>query len=202
MPATQKILCISVRQDETHLSISSFRCVCNVLQPGAKPQAGGRFGFGSPSQPDVHIEMSDMHKGGNGYYDETEENKAFQMEWEQRKAKQDEDLDVIEQGLGNLQNIAQDMGAEINKQDVLLDEIDTQVWHPAAIGRIVCGTEALNGAAVGLRYVRCMCVCGEGLNMPCRWTRPASLLRQTMRSWLGCSREWRQRETSASTLPS
>lgn len=67
-----------------------------------------------------------MRNGGDGYYDETEENKAFQQEWEQRKAKQDEDLDVIEQGLGNLQNIAQDMGAEMNKQDVLLDEIDTQ----------------------------------------------------------------------------
>ena len=68
-----------------------------------------------------------MRNGGNGYYDETEENRGFQMEWQQRKAKQDEDLDVIEQGLGNLQNIAQDMGAEINKQDVLLDEIETQV---------------------------------------------------------------------------
>lgn len=98
----------------------------DLLQPGAS-KAPGRFGFGSPSQPEVHIEMSDMRNGGDGHYDETEENKAFQMEWDQRKSKQDEDLDVIEQGLGNLQNIAQDMGSEVNKQDELLDEIDTQV---------------------------------------------------------------------------
>lgn len=97
-------------------------------KPGAPPaKSTGRFGFGSTSQADVRIEMGDMRNDGNGYYDETEENRGFQMEWQQRKAKQDEDLDVIEQGLGNLQNIAQDMGAEINKQDVLLDEIETQM---------------------------------------------------------------------------
>jgi t-SNARE complex subunit (syntaxin) len=71
--------------------------------------------------------MSDVHPGGDGYYEETEDNRAFAMEWEARKQKQDGDLDVIEKGLGNLQNIAQDMGAEVNKQDVLLDEIETQV---------------------------------------------------------------------------
>lgn len=103
------------------------------MQPGAPPaKSTGRFGFGSASQADVRIEMGDMRNDGNGYYDETEENRGFQMEWQQRKAKQDEDLDVIEQGLGNLQNIAQDMGAEINKQDVLLDEIETQVCIAAA----------------------------------------------------------------------
>ena len=126
-----------------------------------------------------------MHNGGNGFCDETEENRAFQMEWEQRKAKQDEDLDVIEQGLGNLQNIAQDMGAEINKQDVLLDEIDVQVCSSRAVLQCICGTVLLDApAAVGSTGL-----CGNGQGMLCRWTRPASLLRPTMRSWQAFSSE-------------
>lgn len=49
------------------------------------------------------------------------------QEFQARKARQDLVLDDIEMGLGNLQNIAKDMGGEMQKQDVLVDEIDTNV---------------------------------------------------------------------------
>lgn len=61
------------------------------------------------------------------YYAATEENQAFQSEFDRRKVKQDEVLDEIERGLGNLQNIATDVGGELNKQDIMLDEIDERV---------------------------------------------------------------------------
>lgn len=101
------------------------RCV----QPGAPPQKRAMFGgLGSSSRPysEVQVDVSDMN-GDREHYMETDENRQFRQEFDQRKAAQDEDLDFIEKGLGNLQNIAQDMGAELNKQDVLIDEIDKGV---------------------------------------------------------------------------
>lgn len=52
------------------------------------------------------------------------------QEFQARKARQDGVLDDIEAGLGNLQNIAKDMGNEMQKQDILVDEIDTNVRPP------------------------------------------------------------------------
>jgi hypothetical protein len=70
--------------------------------------------------------MSELN-GDSSYYQETDENRAFRQAFEERIVKQDDDLDFIEKGLGNLQNIATDMGAEVNKQDILLDQIEEQV---------------------------------------------------------------------------
>lgn len=95
-------------------------------KPGAPPQKRAMFGgLGSSSQQysEVQVDVSEMN-GDREHYMETDENRQFRQEFEQRKMAQDQDLDVIEKGLGNLQNIAQDMGAELNKQDVLIDEID------------------------------------------------------------------------------
>ena len=86
----------------------------------------GGLGSSSRQYSEVQVDLDEVN-GDRDHYMGTEENQAFRQEFEQRKAAQDEDLDFIEKGLGNLQNIAQDMGAELNKQDVLLDEIDKGV---------------------------------------------------------------------------
>jgi hypothetical protein len=110
------------------------------LQPGAGPPGGGKglFGAGPSNQRPVHevrLEMGQL-SDDKDYYAATEENQAFQTEFDQRKVKQDQVLDEIERGLGNLQNIATDVGGELNKQDILLDEMDDRVrsllhdWFP------------------------------------------------------------------------
>lgn len=80
------------------------------------------------------MDLSQVNGDGE-HYMETDENQQFRQEFEQRKEAQDQDLDFIERGLGNLQNIAQDMGAELNKQDVMIDEIDRGVSLPVLISR-------------------------------------------------------------------
>lgn len=120
------------------LSINPLACISqqtapvlmgNSVQPGAPQQKRAMFGgLGGTSRPYSEVQVDDSEMNGDrDHYMETEENQQFRQEFEQRKAAQDEDLDFIEKGLGNLQNIAQDMGAELNKQDVLIDEIDKGV---------------------------------------------------------------------------
>lgn len=117
------------------------------LQPGAKPKKGV---FGSSAKAEeVRIELGDMGGAdGDDYYADTEENRAFRAEFEQRKAKQDEVLDDIEQGVGRLGDIATDMGQELTKQDQLIDEVEAQVCCQATsdaasptVLQILCITE-------------------------------------------------------------
>jgi hypothetical protein len=98
------------------------------MQPGTGAAGRGFFGASTSNEKphEVRLEMGQLSDDA-GYYAATEENQAFQSEFEQRKVKQDQVLDEIERGLGNLQNIATDVGGELNKQDVLLDEMDERV---------------------------------------------------------------------------
>ncbi|XP_057815313.2 syntaxin-71 isoform X1 [Cryptomeria japonica] len=61
------------------------------------------------------------------YYEMTEEAKQFRQEYDVRKAKQDQDLDVIGEGLDTLKNMAEDINEEIDRQVPLMDEIDSKV---------------------------------------------------------------------------
>lgn len=112
-----------------HGQMECAESTIDCLQPGAQQQKRPMFGgLGSSSRQyaDIQVDLSQVNGDGE-HYMETDENRAFRQEFEQHKVAQDDDLEFIEKGLGNLQNIAQDMGAEINKQDVLIDEIETGV---------------------------------------------------------------------------
>lgn len=61
------------------------------------------------------------------YFQQTEESKGFRQEYEMRKMKQDQGLDVISEGLDTLKNMAHDMNEELDRQVPLMDEIDTKV---------------------------------------------------------------------------
>ncbi|KAK1290830.1 Syntaxin-71 [Acorus calamus] len=58
--------------------------------------------------------------------------KAFRQEYEMRKMKQDQGLDVIAEGLDTLKNMAHDMNEEMDRQVPLMDEIDTKVDRATA----------------------------------------------------------------------
>ncbi|PWA22386.1 syntaxin-71 [Artemisia annua] len=63
----------------------------------------------------------------NTYYQQTDETNKFREEYEMRRLRQDEGLDVIAQGLGTLKNMAKDMQEEVDRQIPLMDEIDDKV---------------------------------------------------------------------------
>jgi hypothetical protein len=60
-------------------------------------------------------------------YQHSEESRQFRQEFEMRKMKQDEGLDVISSGLATLKNMAEDINEELDRQAPLVDEIETKV---------------------------------------------------------------------------
>lgn len=66
------------------------------------------------------------------FYEHSEESKQFRQEYEMRKARQDQGLDVIAEGLETLKNMAGDINEELDRQVPLADEIDTKVGLASA----------------------------------------------------------------------
>ncbi|KAJ9556032.1 hypothetical protein OSB04_010646 [Centaurea solstitialis] len=64
---------------------------------------------------------------GDEYFQESGESKQFRSEYEMRKMKQDEGLEVISQGLDTLKNLAHDMNEEMDRQVPLMEEIEEKV---------------------------------------------------------------------------
>ncbi|KAF5475886.1 hypothetical protein F2P56_007645 [Juglans regia] len=61
------------------------------------------------------------------YFQQSEESSQFRQEYEMRKMKQDQGLDVISEGLDTLKNMAHDMNEEFDRQVPLMDEMDEKV---------------------------------------------------------------------------
>ncbi|XP_049353431.1 syntaxin-71-like [Solanum verrucosum] len=74
-----------------------------------------------------NIKFDSEGQFNEGFYEQTEEGTHFRSEYEMRKMKQDEGLDVISEGLDTLKNLARDMNEELDRQVPLMDEIDTKV---------------------------------------------------------------------------
>ncbi|KAL0848573.1 hypothetical protein Bca101_021820 [Brassica carinata] len=58
------------------------------------------------------------------YFQQTEESDQFKQEQEMRR---DQGLDFIAEGLDTLKNMAQDINEELDRQEPLVDEIDTKI---------------------------------------------------------------------------
>jgi len=118
---TEQVNALEQRADDVADGMNIVR-----KKPGTQTKRTGLFG--APKGPALNVQMDaeEMKQLSDNpsYYDTTDENRAFEAEFQARKEKQDLVLDDIELGLGNLKNIAQDMGAEMQKQDILIDEID------------------------------------------------------------------------------
>ncbi|XP_059634196.1 syntaxin-71-like [Cornus florida] len=91
---------------------------------GAKQNGGWSA---SSSHTGIKIDFPSDGKFNKEYFQNTEESTNFRQDYEMRKMKQDQDLDVIVEGLDTLKNMANDMNEEFDRQVPLMDEIDDKV---------------------------------------------------------------------------
>ncbi|KAM7259899.1 hypothetical protein ACFE04_015640 [Oxalis oulophora] len=97
----------------------------------AAKQTGG-WGTSSAANPgNIKFDTTDGNFS-NDFYEESEESSQFRQEYETRKMKQDQGLDVISEGLDTLKNLAQDMNEEMDRQIPLMDDIEDKVDRAAS----------------------------------------------------------------------
>ncbi|XVF69405.1 hypothetical protein PTKIN_Ptkin11bG0079400 [Pterospermum kingtungense] len=98
-----------------------------AIPDGSTPAASRTGGWGTSSSNNKIKFDSSEECFDSDFYKQTEESEQFREEYEMRKMKQDEGLDIISEGLDKLKNIALDMNEELDRQVPLMDEIETKV---------------------------------------------------------------------------
>ncbi|XP_075638286.1 syntaxin-71-like [Castanea sativa] len=102
-----------------------------AIPDGSAPAAKQSGGWAA-SASRTEIKFDSDGRFDDEYFQQTEESSGFRQEFEMRKIKQDQGLDVISEGLDTLKNMASDMNEELDRQVPLMDEIDTKVDKAAA----------------------------------------------------------------------
>ncbi|KAJ8642954.1 hypothetical protein MRB53_004702 [Persea americana] len=97
----------------------------------AGPKQTGHW-TASASRTDIKFDSTSDGKFDSEFFQQSEESSQFRQEYEMRKIRQDQGLDVIAEGLDTLKNMAHDMNEEIDRQVPLMDEIDTKVDRATA----------------------------------------------------------------------
>ncbi|CAL8123125.1 unnamed protein product [Prunus armeniaca] len=97
--------------------------------PDGSTSGAKQTGGWTDSAPYAGIKIDSTSDGRyeTEYFQHTEESDRFRQEFEMRRMKQDQGLEVIAEGLDTLKNMAGDLNEEIDRQVPLMDEIDDKV---------------------------------------------------------------------------
>ncbi|XP_017982959.1 PREDICTED: syntaxin-72 [Theobroma cacao] len=126
--AKKKVKGISKEDQETRFDlVLALPERIKAISDGSTTAANQTAGWGtSSSRKNIKFDSSE-ERFDSDFSQQTEESNQFRQEYEMRKMKQDEGLDIISEGLNALKNIARDMNEELDRQVPLMDEIDTKV---------------------------------------------------------------------------
>jgi len=115
---------LAARSDLVLAVVEKIESVPDGTMAGAKQTGGWRT---SNTRMEIKMDSSTSDITRSEFYEDTEESKQFRQGYEIRKARQDQGLDVIAEGLETLKNMAGDINEELDRQVPMIDEIDTKV---------------------------------------------------------------------------
>lgn len=104
----------------------------------------------------INLQMAEIEDAPSYNMDHTDESMLFEDDWRKAKSKQDVHLEDISGSLKTLKSIGGDIGEEIQRQETVIDEMETKI--DGATAQIANNNEKLRGLVTSMRSTRNFCV--------------------------------------------